>query len=103
VQTILNYANVTQHAPPHRALDLGCGPGQLASLLADTELFDSVLGVDPSRGMIDRARSMEAEQTRRKTKVDFAVSSAENLAGVKDESLSLVAAGAPLSPRLGSA
>jgi trans-aconitate methyltransferase len=38
----------------HRALDLGCGPGKIAHLLA--ERFDDVHAVDPSAAMIAVAR-----------------------------------------------
>jgi len=39
-----------------RLLDMGCGVGQFAAEVADRKPGWSVLGVDPSAGMIDRAR-----------------------------------------------
>ncbi|QVQ53022.1 class I SAM-dependent methyltransferase [Spiractinospora alimapuensis] len=42
-------------ASPARILDAGTGPGHMARLL--TELGHSVIGIDASQGMIDRARA----------------------------------------------
>ena len=39
-----------------RLLDMGCGVGQFCAEVADRQPSWSVLGVDPSPGMIDRAR-----------------------------------------------
>jgi len=47
--------------PPHKwAIDLGCGPGQMARSLATWPQapFEKVLGVDPGQGMITRASSV---------------------------------------------
>ncbi|MGI8768881.1 MAG: methyltransferase domain-containing protein [Propionibacteriaceae bacterium] len=41
--------------PPSTIVDLGCGPGQLSSVLLDRWPAASVLGVDSSPEMIDRA------------------------------------------------
>ena len=43
-----------------RLLDLGCGPGSVALLLAP--LFAEVVGVDPDAGMIAEARTEAARQ-----------------------------------------
>ncbi len=44
-----------------RLLDIGCGPGVIALLLADR--FDEVIGLDPDRGMLEEAaRSAEASE-----------------------------------------
>ncbi|MBM7171216.1 class I SAM-dependent methyltransferase [Streptomyces sp. G44] len=43
-----------------RLLDMGCGPGTLALMLA--RLFDETVGVDPDREMIAEARRQAAER-----------------------------------------
>ena len=43
-----------------RLLDVGCGPGRAALLLA--HLFEEVVGLDPDRGMIAEARRLAGER-----------------------------------------
>jgi SAM-dependent methyltransferase len=43
-----------------RLLDVGCGPGIIASMLADR--FDSVVGLDADAAMLDAARTAAQEQ-----------------------------------------
>jgi SAM-dependent methyltransferase len=43
-----------------RLLDVGCGPGIVATLFA--HLFDSVVGLDPDPGMVAEAKSAAAEE-----------------------------------------
>lgn len=53
----------------HHALDVGCGTGQLTTLLACA--FDKVTGIDPSQTQIDNAQSHP--------RVDYCVGPAEEL------------------------
>jgi ubiquinone/menaquinone biosynthesis C-methylase UbiE len=41
----------------HRVLDVGCGTGALTSTIADTTKASTVVGIDPSVGYIEYARS----------------------------------------------
>lgn len=59
-------------APPARALDVGCGPGALTTVLADRLGAASVSAVDPSRSFVTAARERLAG-------VDVGVASAEAL------------------------
>ncbi|HMK12933.1 MAG TPA: methyltransferase domain-containing protein [Acidimicrobiales bacterium] len=43
-----------------RLLDVGCGPGKVALLLAN--LFEEVVGLDPDRGMVAEAARLAAER-----------------------------------------
>jgi trans-aconitate 2-methyltransferase len=52
---------------PSQVIDLGCGPGQLTALLADRWPTATVLGIDSSAEMIERARGYGG------TRVRFAV------------------------------
>lgn len=47
-----------------RVLDLGCGTGNLTALLLDLVREGRVIGLDISRGMLDRARSKVTEVDR---------------------------------------
>lgn len=80
VQAVLQRADVTARPSPRAALDLGCGPGQLARTLAESEdpsssqpLFARVRGVDPSPGMIETARGIQSAAP-----VDYAIGTAED-------------------------
>jgi SAM-dependent methyltransferase len=57
-------------------LDVGCGPGNAARALAPN--FTHVIGLDPSEGMIDTARSI-TEANPSTEHVNFEVSTAEGL------------------------
>lgn len=75
------------------AVDLGCGPGIAAFQLA--QYFTSVIGLDPSEGMITTARSLlasEGEQPKHSTK--FHVSTAEDIdpALIPDSSVDVITA-----------
>jgi SAM-dependent methyltransferase len=58
-----------------RLLDVGCGPGSVALLVA--HLFDQVIGVDADAGMIEAAR--RAAASRGVMNADWVVSRAEEL------------------------
>lgn len=80
VAAVLRRAQVSARPAPRTALDLGCGPGQLARTLAGMKdgssgqpLFARVRGVDPSAGMVETARSIEPH-----TAVDYAIGTAED-------------------------
>lgn len=74
-----------------RFLDLGCGPGFVASTLAPH--FEHTLGLDPSKKMVDIGL-----QPVRGEKVEYRVGNAEDLdsagVGVGDQGVDLVVAGA---------
>lgn len=73
-----------------RFLDLGCGPGFVASTLAPH--FEHTLGLDPSKKMIDIGL-----QPVRGEKVEYRVGNAEDLdsagVGVGEQGVDLVVAG----------
>lgn len=73
-----------------RFLDLGCGPGFVASTLAPH--FEHTLGLDPSKKMVDIGL-----QPVRGEKVEYRVGNAEDLdsagVGVGDQGVDLVVAG----------
>lgn len=82
-------------------LDLGCGPG--LSVFPLSAHFDSIIGTDPSEGMIREAQGAWSawKQTQRdtpqlarieRTKAEFSVDSAEELRTVQDASVDLVVA-----------
>lgn len=87
-------------------LDLGCGPG--LSLFPFAYQFKTLIGVDPSEGMIgeaqgawqawkkiqDGSKELIAEQA------EFKVSSAEHLHDIKDESIDLITAATVSSPSM---
>ncbi|KAI9745408.1 MAG: hypothetical protein M1818_000942 [Claussenomyces sp. TS43310] len=80
--TILNY----HEGPKKLCLDLGCGHGPVSRTLAAS--FTSVIGTDPSAGMVKQAISSTAEDN-----VNFRQASAEDLSFIDDGSLDLVVAG----------
>ena len=47
-------------AAPQHVVDLGCGPGNLTSLLAQRWPGADVVGIDSSVAMVDRARGLES-------------------------------------------
>ncbi|ORY84174.1 S-adenosyl-L-methionine-dependent methyltransferase [Leucosporidium creatinivorum] len=99
------YQHVLSYAPPAAdgkglLLDLGCGPG--LSTFAFVPLFERVLGLDPSEGMVRAARGV-LEQRVEKGEIDlqggkrearFEQGKGEDLHGiVEDASVDLVVAG----------
>ncbi|KAF7545232.1 hypothetical protein G7Z17_g9332 [Cylindrodendrum hubeiense] len=70
-------------------VDVGCGPGLAARALGPR--FASVIGLDPSEGMIETARSLGGV-TSTSDPIRFERSSAEELGGVKDSSVDLITA-----------
>ncbi|KAK4699394.1 trans-aconitate 3-methyltransferase, partial [Phenoliferia sp. Uapishka_3] len=95
------YAHVLASAKPFPSppatrtlLDLGCGPG--LSTFAFLPHFSHVIGLDPSKNMVEEAKSLLLErQVDEGKKVDFRVGSGEDLkkAGVEAASVDLVVAG----------
>jgi trans-aconitate 2-methyltransferase len=47
-----------------RAVDLGCGPGELTALAADQLGIDEMIGVDNSQAMLDKTREHESQHVR---------------------------------------
>ena len=47
-----------------RAVDLGCGPGELTALAADQLGVDEMIGVDNSQAMLDKTREHESDRVR---------------------------------------
>ncbi|KAI9704776.1 MAG: hypothetical protein M1836_006556 [Candelina mexicana] len=70
-------------------LDLGCGHGPVARYLSSS--FDHVLGTDPSRGMIEHART--STPTQKFPNIEFREASAESSPFIKNDSVDLVVAG----------
>ncbi|KAK2809681.1 hypothetical protein FQN49_008594, partial [Arthroderma sp. PD_2] len=67
-------------------LDLGCGHGIVSRALAPR--FKKVYGIDPSAGMIEKAKGLNTEQN-----VEFVQAAAEALPFIGDKSIDLVVAG----------
>lgn len=60
-----------QHAP-RRIMDFGCGTGHAASLLLNAFRAESIVGVDPSRKLIERAnRDYRSDQIRFQSSQDY--------------------------------
>ena len=82
----------------HTILDLGTGPG--LSLFPFAFQFDHLIGTDPSEGMIGQAEQAwkawkESQQNKESIQAKdakFIQCSAENLDGIKDESVDLITA-----------
>ena len=92
-QTIINHHTSTS-GQFDVLLDVGCGPGTAARGLAPQ--FSHVIGVDPSEGMINTARSLVVV-TSTSEPVRFEVSTAEDLGGnlsppIQDSSVDLITA-----------
>src|SRR5688500_19460534 len=45
------------------AIEIGCGTGAIARLIADDPAVDRVIGIDPSPGLIARARVLSADRS----------------------------------------
>lgn len=70
-------------------LDVGCGPGLATRDLASH--FDHVTGIDAGQSMISVAQSMNLK-TASSEPVRFELSTAEDMAGIADESIDLITA-----------
>ncbi|KAK9893318.1 S-adenosyl-L-methionine-dependent methyltransferase [Cystobasidium minutum MCA 4210] len=105
IEHVLQFAN-----PPAggAALDLGCGPGQATAMLGASGRFHTVVGMDPSQGMIEAAQSALGENVSallggnpdeaqlasvKRCKIKYVQGSAENLDAFEPESFDLVTAG----------
>lgn len=66
--------HVTELDPPTRVLDVGCGTGSLASIIAEIFPGASIWGADISKAMLDRARKKPALEG-----ADFAASDCDCL------------------------
>lgn len=95
--TILSYHNGSRDT----VLDLGCGPG--LSLFPFAYHFKTLIGVDPSEGMIREAqgawqawKKMQQQDNSKDRLIaeeaNFSLSSAEDLKGIADSSVDLVTA-----------
>ncbi|KAF1987401.1 methyltransferase-like protein [Aulographum hederae CBS 113979] len=84
-QTILTY----HHGPKNLCLDLGTGHGLVARALAPS--FKSMLGTDPSKGMIAQARQLTS--TSEFPHVRYEEGSSENMPFVEGGSVDMVVAG----------
>ncbi|KAF6748076.1 S-adenosyl-L-methionine-dependent methyltransferase [Ephemerocybe angulata] len=74
-----------------RAVDVGCGTGQAASHLDG--VFNEVVCVDPSTGMLEKAREASATNATANTKFTFARGSAEDIPSTQEGSVDLLIAG----------
>lgn len=104
-------SHVLRYAEPKKgalALDLGCGPGQATILLSASGAFSEVIGMDPSRGMIEAAETAlkgdlapllgersaaEAIARVKETSIKYQQGSAEDLSRFESNSFDLVTAG----------
>ncbi|KAI9888138.1 MAG: hypothetical protein M1823_000073 [Watsoniomyces obsoletus] len=82
---ILSY----HRGPRSLCLDLGCGHGLVTRSLAPK--FERIIGIDPSRVMLDEARSLTDSSTF--PNVEYHESNAESLPFIEDHSVDLVVAG----------
>ncbi|KAG9013134.1 hypothetical protein FRB94_003574 [Tulasnella sp. JGI-2019a] len=74
-----------------RSLDLGCGTGQVTEMLP--RYFKSVIGTDPSRGMIAQAQE-QATHLEYASQMEFATCAAEEVSSIMEpSSVDLVTAG----------
>jgi len=70
-------------------LDIGCGPGLATRDLAAH--FNHATGIDPGESMIEVARSMDIK-TSTSEPVAFKLTSAEEMAGIEDNSIDVITA-----------
>jgi len=78
-------AELSGTRPGHRVLDIGCGTGYLTRRLAAATDGGTVLGLDPSAAVLDRARRITPEPN-----CTYAVGVAESLTAA-DDSFDVVA------------
>lgn len=93
-QMITSYHTSTEDSKLGTVVDVGCGPGVASFQLA--EYFETVIGVDPSEGMINTARSRLAASGGEKDakNVRFELSTAEDIdpALIPDASVDVITA-----------
>ncbi|KAI9879137.1 MAG: hypothetical protein M1830_009396 [Pleopsidium flavum] len=83
--TVLNY----HHGPRDLCVDLGCGHGVVTRHLSAA--FAHVIGTDPSKGMIDQARSSTPKEEY--PNVEYKEAKAESSPFLEDGSVDMVVAG----------
>ncbi len=66
-----NYAAIAANPYPARALDLGCGTGAITKLIGHFSTFATIIGVDPDREMLEKAR-----RTNTDSRISFVVGNA---------------------------
>ena len=77
------------HGKNNVCLDLGCGHGLVARELSSH--FDTTIGIDPSKGMIETAEKLTPKD--RYPSTTYRVSTSESLPFISDASVDLVVAG----------
>ncbi|KZS90139.1 hypothetical protein SISNIDRAFT_458050 [Sistotremastrum niveocremeum HHB9708] len=88
-QFIFQYHDKTGRARWDKAIDLGCGTGQVTTELTR---FKHVYGIDPSQGMIDTCERVATKKWH-PMGLTFMKGSAEDLSQFKDQSVDMVVAG----------
>ncbi|CAH7668474.1 S-adenosyl-L-methionine-dependent methyltransferase [Phakopsora pachyrhizi] len=68
------------------ALDLGCGTGVISDELVQKKLFERVIGIDPSKGMLEYARKTIPQAV-------FMDGRAESIPSIENESVDLIMVG----------
>ena len=89
-QSIISYHTSTG-GKLNTVVDVGCGPGTATFSLA--EFFDNAIGLDPSDGMINTARSL-LDSREPKPQIKFEVSTSEDIdpSLIPDSSVDLITA-----------
>lgn len=59
---VTDYLERLTLAPGSTAIEIGCGTGAIARLIAADPAVDRVVGIDPSPGLIARARELSADR-----------------------------------------
>jgi len=86
---VFKYHERARDAKWDLAVDLGCGTGQAT---AELTAFKRVIGVDPSDGMLEKAKSYTASHANEATKFDFQRATVEDLSFLADGSVDLIVA-----------
>jgi SAM-dependent methyltransferase len=60
-QMLSDYLGRIEFSQPARVLEVGCGTGAISRRLAQVAGVAEVVGVDPSTGLLDRARTLAAQ------------------------------------------
>ena len=84
--TILEYHTRNSDGSRDLVVDVGCGPGQVASVLH--EYFKQVIAVDPSTSMLETARRANSRPS-----ITYQVGEAENMPFIHDANVDMVTAG----------